>query len=160
MDYTISHFTLIALGYHQDLNRSSCPSQTLRCPGACDFPPWGHVVIFGSFKLFANHDWYLPVPSYGSTWVVLWLLFCRYDPSMFPGTWSTLKGPFQGVPSLRLYSDIDHIHLSIEAQCVSHHLPPVDCHIVSACLGSGEDLGLTELFFLSASSTRTDHMKP
>ncbi len=28
-----------------------------------------------------------------------------------------------------LYSEIDHIHLSIEAQCVSHHLPPVDCHI-------------------------------
>ncbi len=26
------------------------------------------------------------------------------------------------------YSEIDHIHLSSEAQCVSHHLPPVDCH--------------------------------
>ncbi len=24
----------------------------------------------------------------------------------------------------RLYSEIDHIHLSSEAQCVSHHLPP------------------------------------
>ncbi len=28
-----------------------------------------------------------------------------------------------GIPS-----EIDHIHLSIEAQCVTHHLPPVDCH--------------------------------
>ncbi len=26
------------------------------------------------------------------------------------------------------YSEIDQIHLSSEAQCVSHHLPPVDCH--------------------------------
>ncbi len=24
-------------------------------------------------KLSANQDWYLPVPTYGSTWVVLWL---------------------------------------------------------------------------------------
>ncbi len=29
---------------------------------------------------------------------------------------------------LGLYSEIDHIHLSSEAQCVSHHLPQVDCH--------------------------------
>ncbi len=29
---------------------------------------------------------------------------------------------------VRLYSEIDHIHLSSEAQCVSHHLPQVDCH--------------------------------
>ncbi len=29
---------------------------------------------------------------------------------------------------VRLYSEIDQIHLSIEAQCVSHHLPLVDCH--------------------------------
>ena len=27
-----------------------------------------------------------------------------------------------------LYLEIDHIHLSSEAQCVSHHLPQVDCH--------------------------------
>ncbi len=39
--------------------------------------------------------------------------------------WYTLRG----VPSHRLYSEIDHIHLSSEAQCVSHHLPQVDCHI-------------------------------
>ncbi len=29
------------------------------------------------------------------------------------------------------YSEIDHIHLSSEAQCVSHHLSQVDCHNVS-----------------------------
>ncbi len=70
----------------------------------------------------------VPVPTYGSTWVVLWLLFFRSAPSTFNVTWSTLKGPFRGVPSLRLYSEIDNIHLSSEAQCVSHHLPLVDCH--------------------------------
>ncbi len=32
-----------------------------------------------------------------------------------------------GIP-LGLYSEIDQIHLSSEAQCVSHHLPLVDCH--------------------------------
>ncbi len=58
----------------------------------------------------------VPVTTYGFTWVVLWLLFCRSAPSTFPDTWSTLKGPFQGVPSLKLYSEIDHIHLSSEAQ--------------------------------------------
>ncbi len=29
----------------------------------------------------------------------------------------------------RLYSEIDHIHLSSEAQCVTHLYPQVDCHI-------------------------------
>ncbi len=46
----------------------------------------GHVVSF-------------PYPTYGSTWVVLWLLFCRSAPSTFPVTRSTFKGPFRGVPS-------------------------------------------------------------
>ncbi len=41
---------------------------------------------------------------------------------------------------IRLYSEIDQIHLSSEAQCVSHHLPPVDCH--SPCQGSGQSPGL------------------
>ncbi len=88
-----------------------------------------HGITWSFLDQSANQDWYLPVPTYGSTWVVLWLLFCRSAPSTFPVTWSTLKGPaFRGVPSHRLYSEIDHIHLSSEAQCVSHHLSPVDCH--------------------------------
>ncbi len=32
---------------------------------------------------------------------------------------------------IRLYSEIDHIHLSSEAQCVSHLYPQVDCHTVA-----------------------------
>ena len=35
-----------------------------------------------------------------------------------------------GLYHFAFYSEIDHIYLSIEAQCVSHHLPPVDCHIM------------------------------
>ncbi len=46
-----------------------------------------------------NQDWYLSVPTYGSTWVVLWLLFCRSAPSTFPNKRSTLQGLFRGVPS-------------------------------------------------------------
>ncbi len=36
---------------------------------------------------------------------------------------------FPGVPSLnRLHSEIDQIHLSIEAQCDTNYLPLCDCH--------------------------------
>ncbi len=31
---------------------------------------------------------------------------------------------------VRVYSEIDHIHLSSEAQCVRHLLPQVDCHTI------------------------------
>ncbi len=39
--------------------------------------------------------------------------------------WSTFNGPYKSPWSLvvRLYSEIDHTYLSIEAQCVSHHYP-------------------------------------
>ncbi len=40
-----------------------------------------------------------------------------------------------GTPSDKLVGcnpEIDHIHLSSEAQCVSHHLPQVDCHNIKA----------------------------
>ncbi len=39
-----------------------------------------------------------------------------------------LLGQFLGYLVVRLYSEIDHIHLSSEAQCVSHLYPQVDCH--------------------------------
>ncbi len=32
------------------------------------------------------------------------------------------------------YSEIDQIHLRSEAQYVSHHLPPVDCHTYDVTL--------------------------
>ncbi len=47
---------------------------------------------------------------------------------------SLLHGPLSRVNFgeslvVRLHSEIDHIHLSSEAQCVSHLYPQVDCHI-------------------------------
>ncbi len=48
------------------------------------------------------------------------------------------------IPFHILHSEIDHIHLSSEAQCVSHHLPLVDCHIFD-CLRS--TLGVCEAQF-------------
>ena len=55
------------------------------------------------------------------------------DPSQIPG--SLTNGPLFRVrfgESLvfRLYSEIDHFHLSSEAQGVSHVLPLGDCHTV------------------------------
>ena len=57
------------------------------------------------------------------TWVVLWLFCFRSTPLR-----SLILGPLSRVhfgESLvnRLYSEIDHTYLSIEAQCVSHHYP-------------------------------------
>ncbi len=34
------------------------------------------------------------------------------------------------------YSEIDHLHLSIEAQCVSHLLPLGDCHMIQFLVAS------------------------
>ncbi len=41
------------------------------------------------------------------------------------------------IPLRISYSEIDQIHLSSEAQCVSHHLPPVDCHTFLASSREG-----------------------
>ncbi len=99
MDYATSYFPLIVLG-------SYGPLPDTLCPGALLFPPLGSRGQFGPIrglvtfiKSTANKDRLLPVPTYGSTWVVLWLLFSRSAPSTFPKKQSTLKGPFQGVPS-------------------------------------------------------------
>ncbi len=83
------------------------PSHTHRCPGA-----------FGTFHI-------LPTGIHG-------LCFGSYLSGPLPQR-SLLLGPLSRVHFgeslvVRLYSEIDQIHLSSEAQCVSHHLPPVDCH--------------------------------
>ncbi len=54
---------------------------------------------------------YLPIPTYGSTWVVLWLLFFRSAPALH----SLTNGPllrvrFKESLVVRLYSEIDQIH--------------------------------------------------
>ncbi len=74
MDYTTSYFPLSLLECPLDSKLDST-----FCPGALVFPP-----------------------TYGSTWVVLWLLSFRSPPSTFPNKRSTLKGPFRGVPSRKI----------------------------------------------------------
>ncbi len=70
------------------------------------------------------------------TWSILGYLLDSNRSSLHePDTQVSLQhGPLSRVHFgeslvVRLYSEIDQIHLSSEAQCVSHHLPPVDCHI-------------------------------
>ncbi len=86
--------------------------------GACDFPPQGHVVNFGTFQ-------FLPTGLHG-----LCFGFCFAGPLPLRSLAQSplLRVRFGESLVFRLYSEIDHIHLSSEAQCVSHHLPPVDCH--------------------------------
>ena len=50
MNYTTSHFYWSSWDTLRIPTNEVRPSMTLRCPGACDFPPWGHVVIFGTFQ--------------------------------------------------------------------------------------------------------------
>ncbi len=47
----------------------------------------------------SQYTWLPPVPTHGSTWVVLWLFVFRSAPSMFPHRQSTFRGLFPGVPS-------------------------------------------------------------
>ncbi len=73
--------------------------------------------------------WYLPVPTYMGLHG-LCFGFCFAGPLPLR---SLTNGPLFRVhfgESLvaRLYSEIDHLHLSIEAQCVSHLLRLGDCH--------------------------------
>ncbi len=71
----------------------------------------------------------LPVPTYGSTWVVLWLLFAGPLPLCSLTNGPLFRVRFGESLVIRLYSEIGLLHLSIEAQCVSHLLPLGDCHI-------------------------------
>ncbi len=87
------------------------PSQTHRCPG-----------VSGSY------------PTCGCTWVVLWLLFSGPLPLR-----SLILGPLSRVHFgeslvVRLYSEIDHTYLSIEAQCVSHHYSRWTAHRRQLCV--------------------------
>ena len=59
--------------------------------------------------------------TYGSTWVVLWLLFFRSAPSTFPNKRSTLRFRFGESLVVSLYSEIGHIHLGIARVETIHH---------------------------------------
>ncbi len=85
----------------------------------------------------------------GKTHVLRSRLVMDYTTSYFPlivfgyPSDSTLQDPFRESLVFRLYSEIDHLHLSSEAQCVSHLLPLGDCHI------------LTSIFILMSSESIT-----
>ncbi len=109
MDYTTSYFPLIVLGY---------PLDTL-CPGACVFPPLGVTWSF-----WTNHRprSYLRVYM-GCASAIVFQVRSLYVPSRTVHS-SAFRVRFGESLVFRLYSEIDHIHLSSEAQCDSHQLPP------------------------------------
>ena len=61
----------------------------------------------------------------GKTHILRSRLVMDYTTSYFPLI--MLGYPLESLV-VRLYSEIDHLHLSSEAQCVSHLLPLGDCH--------------------------------
>ncbi len=102
-----SYFTWSILGYPWIPADQVSLGQTHRCPGDC-----------GTFHI-------LPTGLHG-----LCFGFCFAGPLPLR---SLLHGPLSRVHFgeslvVRLYSEIDCIHLSSEAQCVSHLYPQVDCH--------------------------------
>ncbi len=106
-------FTAFGWNTIKGFNRSCVPlSDTLQA-GAWLFPRYrkwpDHVGRFWPIESAVTRS-FPPVPAFGSIWVVLWLLFPQR------------RGYLLGVCFLeslvfRLHSEIDQIHLSIEAQC-------------------------------------------
>ncbi len=89
------------------------PSQTHRCPGVFGSRQSDHVIIIGTYHI-------LPMGIHG-----LCFGYCFSGPLPLR---SLILGPLSRVHFgeslvIRLYSEIDHTYLSIEAQCVSHHYP-------------------------------------
>ena len=120
MDYTTSYFPLIMLGYPLDSKRSYGPLSDTLCPGADFSRLWGHMVSF------------LPTGLHGLCFA------CCFSGSL--PLRSLTNGPLFRVRFgeslvVRFYSEICHIHLSIEPQCVTTLLPLGDCHKICAGMG-------------------------
>ena len=47
---------------------------------------------------------------------------------IYASSWNTVWVSIESLVSSRLYSEIDQLHLSIEAQCGTTYLPLGDCH--------------------------------
>ncbi len=104
---------------------------------------WGPQCCFLVTVLDWNYKWKTPKMDIMGCCGQLWVrhMFCGqtcdelYHFTFFiarlgiPLGSQPIKFALARVPSLRLYSEIDHIHPSSEAQCVSRHLPLVDCHM-------------------------------
>ncbi len=131
----------ILLGQFRDTLRiphnQASPSQTHRCPGVCgsrqsDQPTGIHGLCFGSCfsgPLPLNSLLHGPLSRvhFGESLVVVQYSRFSTDKNGFFITllvhclW--LIGNTALLLVVRLYSEIDHTYLSIEAQCVSHHYP-------------------------------------
>ncbi len=121
-DYTISLFTWSTWDTLRIPHDQACPSQTHRCPGASGSRQSDHVSIFSSkTKPIKNGTYHIqPTGVHG-----LCFGYCFSGPLPLR---SLILGPLSRVHFgkslvVRLYSEIDHTYLSIEAQCVSHHYP-------------------------------------
>ncbi len=106
------------------------PSQTHRCPGVSGSRQSVHVIIFDFMPINIGAFHILPTGIHA-------LCFGSFVSGPLPLR-SMLHGPLSRVHFgesliIRWYSEIDQIHLSSEAQYVSHHLPPVDCHKEPRC---------------------------
>ncbi len=74
-----------------------CQTHFKQVPDFSRAPRSGQITRAG-FSQQANTRSFSPVPAFGSTWVVLWLLFFRSAPSTFPHKRFTHLGQFPGVP--------------------------------------------------------------
>ncbi len=123
MDYTTSCFPLFVLGYPLD-SRCLCflaigVAWSILTNHRPRYVTQGiHLLVFGTFQ-------FLPTGLHGLC------LGCCFS-GLLPLR-SLANGPLIGVRFreclvVRLHSEIDQIHLSIEAQCVTTLLPLGDCH--------------------------------
>ena len=78
-----------------------------------------------TWSKWAKYTWRPPVPTF-----VLWLFVFRSAPSTFPLHSPPFGVCFRESLVFRLDSEIDQIHLSIEAQCGTTCLPMGDCHFL------------------------------
>ncbi len=130
MDYTISYFTWSFWDTSRIPHDQASPSQSLRLSRCLWFPPkWSRdhfwpitgpvILVFFPFKPMPINTGTYHIQPLRCTWVVLWLFCFRSTPQR-----SLISRVHFGESLVnRLYSEIDHTYLSIEAQCVSRHYP-------------------------------------
>ncbi len=129
----------VVLRFHGCINviHSECRSRSPDIVYGLIFTKFGELVYLwtkGAEKYQSQYTWLPPVPylrvNMGCALAIFFFFSGPLPLRSYIGQ-STFRGLFPGVPSLnRLYSEIDQIHLSIEAQCGTAYLPMGDCHIV------------------------------